>query len=414
MTRVLLSGYYGFKNTGDDVLLAASAWGARRSYGAEIGLAAKASALPVFPGSGLIRAAYPAVQRWRGEHRIRLWLEALRSRAIVFGGGSVFHTTARLAHVENLLRLAGRGPHLAAGVSIGPFRSIAEERACARVLGRLAFLGLRDAESAALARALAPHVQSRLTFDLAPLLLLLENGSLEPPAARRGLGIALCDHERFTNGDIRREALRRERLAAVLRAIDRDLFDELVLVDFNGHPELGDRRIHAEILAMAREAGIPARHEPYDPRPLAVLRTVAGLRAMLAMRLHACVFGFLARTPSVILSYHPKSHGWAEQIGAPPSLVHDSVDFDPREIARVVELALQGRAPAPALSVETAVERARLNFPRLDREALRAPPPVGGPRRGVHLDRAHARGRDLEVIRPPRHERGRPERALPE
>jgi polysaccharide pyruvyl transferase WcaK-like protein len=363
MTRVLLKGYYGFRNTGDDALLAASAWGARQAYGTDVALTAVAGRIPVFPGSELTRAAYPAAGRLRGEARVRVWLEALKARAVVFGGGSVFHAGERLAQVETLLRIAGRGPHLAAGVSIGPFRSSADERACARVLRRLAFVGARDAESAALARSLAPDVQSRLTFDLAPLLLALGDGTPAPRAERRGVGVSLCDYERFTGGDERREALRRARIAQALRCLDPGLVDEIVFLDFNGDPACGDAQIHADVRAMLDGARISVRHVPYDSRPLEVLRTVAGLRAMIAMRLHAAVFGFLARTPTVILSYHPKCRGWAAQAGVPPSLVHDSVGFAAAELADAVTLAAQGRARPPSMPIPDAVERARLNFP---------------------------------------------------
>lgn len=367
MTRVLLKGYYGFQNTGDDALFAAAAWGAPRSYGEHAALVAVGGGIPRFPGSGRVRPAYPAVRRWRGEARARVWFEALRSDAVVFGGGSVFHSSERLRDVELLLRLSGRGPHLAAGVSIGPFRSVADERACARVLRRLAFIGLRDGESAALARALAPGVPSALTFDLAPLLLAHADPAAGAGLPRRGVGLALCDYERYTGGDERREAARRARVVEVMRALGRSGVDELVLVDFNGDRRFGDARIHAEVRAACGDLAIPVRHVAYDPAPLAVLQTVAGLRAMVAMRLHAAVFGFLARTPTVILAYHPKCLGWAVEAGVAPSMVHDSAEFDPSAVVSAVTLALAGRAPAPALPVAAAVDRAKLNFPALAR-----------------------------------------------
>jgi polysaccharide pyruvyl transferase WcaK-like protein len=365
MTRVLLKGYYGFRNTGDDALCAASAWGARSAFGAGAALTMVGSTVPTFPGSERVTPAFRSAGRWRGEARIRTWVAAFRARAVLFGGGSVFHTAARLREVERLLRISGPGPHLAAGVSIGPLRSVADERACAGVLRRLAFLGLRDRESAEIAAALAPNVPSRLTFDLAPLLLALDERAARPPAARRGLGVAICDYERFTGGDLRRETLRRARVADLLRALDRELVDEIVFLDFNGHPDNGDAGVHGELRARIADRGIPVRTVPYDPSPLAVLEAVASLRAIVAMRLHAAVFGYLARTPTVILAYHPKCRGWAEQAGVAPSMVHDSVEFDPAEVARAVSEALLGRAPPPSLPVPVAVERARLNFPSM-------------------------------------------------
>jgi polysaccharide pyruvyl transferase WcaK-like protein len=362
--RVLLRGYYGFQNSGDDALLAASAFGVRRAYGTPISVAALASTIPEFPGSDSVGAAMPLAPRVRGEGRARLLWEAIRCDAVAFGGGSVFHARAGLERFEPMLRIAGRGPHLAAGVSIGPFRAATEERTCARILRRLAFIGLRDAESAQVAKALAPAVESKLTFDLAPLLKVLDDAPAHVEQ-RRGIGLALCDHERFTNGDMRCEAARRARVHELLRILDRDLVDEIVLVDFNGHPERGDARLHSEIELMARALGFRTRHIPYEAKPLAVLRTISRLRAVLAMRLHAAVFGYLTQTPTIVLSYHPKCLGWAQQVGVADRLVHDSVEFDPRGLADTVARVLRGDHPEPSLPITAAVERALLNFPRM-------------------------------------------------
>lgn len=364
MKRVLLRGYYGYQNSGDDALLAASAWGVRQAYGTRISIAALATTIPVFPGSDRVRAAAPRVAWVRGHRRVHRMWEALRCDAMTFGGGSVFHGAAGLNEVETLLRLAGPGPHLAAGVSLGPFRAVHEERVCARILRRLAFVALRDEESAAMARALAPNVESRLTFDLAPLLTVLE-GAPAPAKRRHGIGIALCDYERFTKGDVRREAVRRARFGQLLKSLDGETVEELMLIDFNGHPAAGDTRLHLEVAAMARAIGIRARHIAYNANPLAVLQAVSRLRAMLAMRLHAAVFGYLVQTPTIILSYHPKCLGWARQAGLAASSVHDSVEFDPRTVAESLARASRGELPAPSLPVAAAVERAQLNFPNL-------------------------------------------------
>lgn len=362
MRRVLISGYYGVQNTGDDALLAASAWGARLAFGSSLAIAATASRLPIFPGSSSIRPATPAAQRFRGEARLRRAWEAFRAQSFLFGGGSVFHTAEQLNLVRRLLDLSGGGPHLAAGVSLGPFRSVADERACARVLRRLRFVGLRDQESHEMARALAPGIESRLTFDVAPLIARLD-GAPTRPAIRRGIGFALCENE-GDRSDREGDLQRRERIASVLSILKSDFDEEVVFIDFNGDPQRGDLEVHADLAARARNLRIPVRRVTYDPHPLEMLRTVAGLRAIVAMRLHAAVFAFLTGVPTVMLSYHPKCVGWANQVGL-PTAPQDSKTFDVRAVADQLMTAVQGQAPAPALSVAAAEERALLNFPDL-------------------------------------------------
>lgn len=365
MRRVLISGFYGESNSGDDALLAASTWGARRAFGADVALAATAAWIPRFPGSDAVRPTVRSSQRFRGEERLRRAWTALRAHSFVFGGGSVFHTAEQLDRLRRLLALSGPGPHLAAGVSLGPFGAVADERACARLLRQLRFVGLRDRASAAIAAALAPDVESRLTFDLAPLVLHLV-APAPAPAARRGVGLALCENER--RRDPARDARRRERLVALACALSRRLDDELVLLDFNGAGDWGDHPVHAEVSARARAAGARVRHRAYDPRPLEVLREVASLRGIVTMRLHAAVFAYLASTPTVMLSYHPKCGGWSEQIGLPARLVHDSTAFEPDVVADALVGAVEGRVGGATLPVAAALERAALNFPELSAE----------------------------------------------
>jgi polysaccharide pyruvyl transferase WcaK-like protein len=358
--RILISGYYGWRNTGDDALLAASAWGVRRSFGPAVEIAATAPEIPTFPGSAAIRPTIPRVQRFRGEVRLKRAWAALHAGSFVFGGGSVFHTAAQLEFLTRLLRLSGKGPHVAAGVSLGPFRSVADERACARLLRRLRFVGLRDRASAEIAGALAPDVETRLTFDVAALVSLLE-GAPTTHGTRRGIGLALCENER--DRDEARDRRRRDRITAMLSRLAREVEEEVVFIDFNGDTERGDRGMHADLAARAAELGMRVRSIRYDSRPLEVLRRIGSLRAIVAMRLHAAVFGYLTGTATLLLSYHPKCIGWSEQVGLPPACVHDSTDFDVAAVAEELRLATSGRAHAPALPVAEAQRRALLNFP---------------------------------------------------
>lgn len=358
MRRVLLSGYYGRQNTGDDALLAAATWGARRMFGADAQLAATAPVIPRFPGSAMVRPTSPP-QRFRGEMRARRLWEAARAQSFLFGGGSVFHTADQLDNMSRLLALSGRGPHLAAGVSLGPFRSSGDERACARLLRKLRFVGLRDRESTRIAEALAPEVESRLTFDLAPLLTELAPAD-GPSATRAGIGVALCGDDGGW-GDVEGDLRRRDRMEALLRHIGSA--EKWVFIDFNGNTLRGDQHTHADLAARARALGLAARHVRYDDRPLEVLRVIGGLRVILAMRLHAAVFGYLASTPTLVLSYHPKCVGWAREVGIGPELVHDSALFDVGAVAEQVARALRGEIPAPSLPLAAAQARALLNFP---------------------------------------------------
>jgi polysaccharide pyruvyl transferase WcaK-like protein len=366
MNRVFLAGYYGMLNTGDDALLAAAAWGVRQ-FLAPDRIYANVATLPEFPGAAMLTPVYAATQRFKGENRLRGYGALLRSRSVVYGGGSLFHTSSVIRSNILQLKLAGKGPHYAVGVALGPFATGEDERTCAELLRRLEFIGLRDRQSFDTARALAPSVRSGLTFDLAPLLPRSAGLNIGDPnlaGERRGIGLSLCHYERFSRGDVRRETIRSGKLVEAIKLFDPAAVDELVFIDFNGHQQYGDRRLHEEV-ASRLDNRFSIRHIPYCADPVKMLRNVASLRVILAMRLHAAVFGYLARTPTILLSYHPKCSAWARDIGLSGRYVFDSVEFDVPGLSAQVMDILGGRYREPELAQTEAEAMALRNWTEL-------------------------------------------------
>lgn len=367
MNRVFLAGYYGMHNTGDDALLAAAAWGVRQ-FLAPDKIFVNVACPPEFPGVEYLTPMYVPVQHFKGENRLRGYRAGLLSRSVVYGGGSLFHTSSVIKSNISQLKLAGKGPHYAVGVALGPFRTTEDERTCSEFLRRLEFIGLRDQDSFEIARAIAPSVRSEKTFDLAPLLPRsagLDIGNLGFSEERRGIGLSLCDYERFSGGDVKREDTRRKKLIEVIKRLNPADIDELVLIDFNGHSVYGDRLLHEEIVASL-DNRFRVRHVPYCANPIKMLREIASLRLILAMRLHAAVFGYLAHTPTFILSYHPKCTAWANDIGTANQYIFDSIDFDISFLSEQIKKVLDGKYFEPELSPVSAESMAMKNWTSLE------------------------------------------------
>src|SRR4030067_1634791 len=119
--RILLSGYYGMDNTGDDALMAVVAWGIRH-FCKTNRIYAMGNKVPGFEGSDFIKPILVAKTRFIKENGLRVYYNAARAHNIVFGGGSIFVDSRDLKVKINMLKLAGKGPHTAIGVGIGPFR----------------------------------------------------------------------------------------------------------------------------------------------------------------------------------------------------------------------------------------------------------------------------------------------------
>ncbi len=371
--RVFLCGYYGMHNTGDDALLAVSTWGIRRFLTPETTYV-NLSQPPVFSGAEYLTPIYPPLNRFRGENTLRSYVTALRSETVLYGGGSLFHTSSGIRWYINQLRLAGKGPHYAVGVALGPFRTVEDERVCSELLKRFEYIGLRDQESFDIARAIAPNVKSEKTFDLAPLLPRAVGMNLDSvfKGKRAGIGFSLCDFERFSHGDISRDHIRRQKLKETLELIDPAIIDELVFIDFNGHPNFGDRGLHEELSSIL-DNRFKIRHVPYCPNPIVALREIASLRVVVAMRLHAAVFGYLAKTPTILLSYHPKCNRWSEDIGLNCKYVFDSVDFSPTQLINAITHLLERPEQMDLLSPHEAERMALKNWDHIKSLQPKAP-----------------------------------------
>lgn len=363
-TRLLISGYYGFNNTGDDCLLAVATWGLR-SYVSPGTIYATTGNNPVFMPYGSIIPIYRTGRYAKKCNRMAESVGALRAKTIIFGGGSVFHSLSDIKRKKEILQMSGKGPHVAIGVSLGPFKTTEVERHCAEILKRLAFVGLRDRASVDIARSWGVDLNFKETFDLAPLMprsYHLGFDQLAPAGGKRsGIGIAMCDYERFTGGDTLKEETRRKKIINAVRTLPKTLIDEIVLIDFNGHPRYGDAQIHADIgRAIGRD--VKVRYVSYIGNPLAVLRIVGNLRLIIAMRLHAAILGYLGSTPTIMLSYHPKCNGWASQVGLADRFVLDGAQFEVDHLTQLVEERLYGINCESLLGFAEAEQRALSNF----------------------------------------------------
>ncbi|MGV8079855.1 MAG: polysaccharide pyruvyl transferase family protein [Syntrophales bacterium] len=359
-----ISGYYGMDNTGDDCLLAVASWGTGRFIKPRK-LLASAVKVPSIVDCKLAAPILRHKQFLPGQYRLTEWITAIGAKTIVFGGGSIFHTARDMKRKIELLKLSGTGPHYAIGVSLGPFQDKASEACCEELLKRLSFTGLRDQESVDIARSMSKNIHYRKTFDLAPLLPRSCNTAIEhfiqSSNERKGIGIALCDYERFTGGNRTNEIIRRRKIINVMKTLPKEIIDEVVLIDFNGHRYFGDASIHQDIKQEISQT-VKIRRIPYLADPLRTLKEIGSLRLLVAMRLHAAIFGFITNTPTVMISYHPKCQGWAMQIGLAARYVLDGIAWDVDHLKDLILEISDGLYDHPRLSYPEAEKLSMLNF----------------------------------------------------
>lgn len=358
MNKAYLVGYYGMQNSGDDALLAATVMGAKQFLDVDdiiintptkIKMRGIDEAKPIL----LKKQYFPA------QNRLRQYKAAYSSNRILIGGGSVIQNQRDIDLKRDLLILAGGRGHLALGVGIGPFENTAAEHSCAKLLNRLDFTGVRDDISLEIANDIAPNANVEKTFDLAPSLLKTPQFSLTS-MERRGIAVCLCPLERL-KGDKHAEYQRLKSIANALTTLYFFYGEPIVFLDFNGHPELGDRAIHKEVASMMNSQ-VEKQFVDYDPNPYRLLQRIASYKTVVSMRLHGTIFGFMANTPVISINYHQKCKGWCELIGMPKRLQFDCNEISSEELAGVIYTGLGEGFSNNTISIDKAVNASMKNW----------------------------------------------------
>lgn len=353
-----LCGYYGMKNSGDDALMYAAAWGAETFLNVQKMIISSPRKMQI-ADKGVYPGSLHEAQRFRGQNRLQHYYAALRSKRVIFGGGSVLHNATDIRLKIDMMRLAGNHGSVAIGVGLGPFANTDAEVVCAEFLKRCDYVGVRDKVSYECAKSIAPNANVQLTFDLAPTLLC---GSLfqVKPVARSGVAFNLCPIKDFNCNSI--DSMRRVAgIAEVIERLWEETGEPIYLVDINGHSEYGDSQIH-QLLKSMLSPRVEAYLIEYDPNPLRLIQRLASYKAVVSMRLHGAILGYLAQTPVISLNYHSKCVGWCDQIKMPYHLRFDATNICVDSLSYVLIDGLDQGFSQPQLSCAQAVKSSLNNW----------------------------------------------------
>lgn len=311
-SRILISGYYGFGNVGDEAILAGLLEGIRR-----LDAQADVIVLSGDPGATIREHHVAAVPRRLLSVRQQL---ATADLLISGGGGLLQDVTSWRSPLYYLgvihLARSARVPIACIGHGVGPLRRGPIRALARRVLAGVDLIAVRDEGSRAALRALGLAHPIALGADLA--FLLPSPDEAEIAAARRRAD--LPDDARPTAAI----ALR----PPAGRALAPDLAERLGRAVGRACADLGLLPVlipmHAGLDARFARAAAAASPTPAHvvPSPVALhdaLALVAGCQLVIAARLHALVFAALGGVPAVPISYDPKVDALADQLGIEPA-----------------------------------------------------------------------------------------------
>lgn len=352
MSEVVISGYYGFGNAGDEAMLAAMA-GALKEADPTVNIT-------VLSGNPVDTRRRHGVN---SVHRLNLWQitkTLWRADLLISGGGSLLQdvTSGRsIFYYLGIMQIACwlDCPVMLYAQGIGPIRSRLARVFMRHVGNLLAGATVRDAGSKHELDALGiAGIPVEVTAD--PVLALL-------PAAREA-GRTILDRAippgpgpliGFSLREWRGQAHFKEIFAA---AADRLVAEHSARIVFVPMQWPDDLQAAQAVADRMRQPHALLTGE-YDTATL--LSLVGNLDLLVGVRLHALIFAAVMETPFIGVSYDPKIDRFLEAMGEERAGTLENISIDQLLDAVRRELTGKQRADSRALRVEWLRQEARRN-----------------------------------------------------
>lgn len=305
--RILLSGYYGLSNTGDEAVLSAIIAGLR-SHSADVEI----TVLSASPAETANLHNVSALPRMSVSHVTKAIKEC---DLFISGGGSLLQDATSFKSLAYYLLVIGlakryRRKVMILGQGIGPLRRNLSRRLTARTLNGVDLITVRDSQSAELLRELGVGGKIEVTAD--PTLAL-------DPCSREE-SARLWSEAGFREGDdVIAVSLRKwpetpeieDAAAKALAELAQEIPVKFLLVTM--------QRPQDELVTqgIARSTGLGNRIavQPETWTAEQLLGVLGRCRFVVGMRLHALIFAAAAGVPSLGIEYDPKVARFVEATG---------------------------------------------------------------------------------------------------
>lgn len=347
--RVVMSGYYGFGNAGDDAILD-SIQQAIRAASDDVSV----TVLSNDPELTKRQYGLDAIPRFQ---ILRVFSALRRGDALLSGGGSLLQdttSTRSLLYYLAVIRCAQwlRKPVMLYANGIGPVRKPANRRRVKRVVERAALVTLRDHASAKELEQMGITRPVQVTAD--PVFHLEPAGQARSLELLRAAGlspekpfVAVSVRDWDNVGDFFAQ------LAGLCDHLRRTYGLEVLFLLMQPHR---DRAATAQVRERMEEPSC-VLDVPTTPREL--MGVLGQARLCLAMRLHTLIFAARMAVPAMGLVYDPKVASYLEELDLPAA--GDVNSFDGPEAIR--------RADALMSSYDAVLARLRETSHRLSQAA---------------------------------------------
>lgn len=338
-SEILFTGYYGQKNTGDDAFVEVAAWGAEKFWDkADIRFLAKKSLLPKV--SKPIKG-YPF--ELRGTYSLQDERLLKNTKAFIYAGGSTIHSKLPENHIRyKAIQSKRNGSDLkfgGIGVSIGPFKTLKDEKAVISYLRQMDFLAVRDQTSFDFVSNIdnLPYKPVN-AFDLAALLPEIYGvKKRKKNGVKKIIGVSVCPYESLQLGmDIAKEKERNNMLVELLKKIDESEDVDFRFFVINGHKRIGDWGLTKETISKVKPKNFEILN--YTQETVKIWEAIAACDFVISTRLHAAIFACFSDTPFLLNEYHRKCGDFLDNVGYQNKYRIYNSEYD---INKTVNLILQ-------------------------------------------------------------------------
>jgi len=363
-SEILFTGYYGHCNTGDDAFLEVTSWGAEKYWHKSNNIfLAKKSNLPIV-GKEIKGYPFDIPRSYSLQNKFLL----SATDYLISAGGSTIHSQLKASNIKQLaIKSKKKGSKIkigGIGVSIGPFKTIGDEKATINYLKNIDFLSVRDQRSFDYLAAFNLPYEPVNAFDLAALLPEVyevpKNDFLFND--KKVIGISVCPVESINDiNNIKNEYNRNAKLVELIKNLDKEESVHFKFFIINGNPVTGDLQLTKETINKA----LPRSYEivGYDKQTRIMWNEIASCDFVISTRLHAAIFACFSNTPFMLNEYHRKCEDFLDSVSYNREQRLWNSNYDPVEKAnKVINILNNKDTYIYPIKVEQMKKQAALNF----------------------------------------------------
>ena len=309
MSKIVISGYYGFNNAGDEALLTAMLAALRA-----VEPKADITVISGNPGNTIVKHQVKSLYRFAAVRLLRAIGEA---DLVISGGGSLLQdvTSKRsLAYYLSVIAAAKwkRKKVMLFAQGIGPIRSRFMRLLTRLVVNKADMITVRDRDSAEeLACMGVPAAKVEVTAD--PVLMLnpeskiagktiLSEAGLDPYKPIIGVSVRVWpDNQRCL-----------KQLAAALGQLSEKFNAQIAILPLQVSMDLKDCQLLQSSLPEIRNKVVLLQGDYSTEEFLSI---IGSFRLLIGMRLHALIFAAVMKVPLMAISYDPKVDSFLKSIG---------------------------------------------------------------------------------------------------